>query len=167
MTLKLIDDCFVHDRDRLRHDDALALLRARVTAVTGHETVPLAEAHGRILAQAVIADVAVPGHTNAAVDGYSFAHTDTARAAADGLPISGRSAAGHPMEDAPVPHTAVRIFTGAIVPAAHDTVAMQEDCMRGAGVGGAPHVKIPAGLKRGANVRQAGEDVQRGATLMA
>jgi molybdopterin molybdotransferase len=166
MTLKLIDDCFVHDRDRLRHDDALALLRARVTTVTGHETVPLAEAHGRVLATPVIADVAVPAHTNAAVDGYSFAHADAARAASEGLPISGRSAAGHPMADTPARQSAVRIFTGAVVPTGHDTIAMQEDCVRGAAPDGVPHVKIPAGLKRGANVRQAGEDVQSGATLI-
>ncbi len=165
MTRKLIDDCFVLDRDRLRHDDALAILRSRVTTVVGIESVPLADAHGRILAAPAIARAPVPAHTNSAVDGYAFAQTDAALALADGLPINGRSAAGQVLSVTPVPHTAVRIFTGAIVPAGHDTVAMQEDCER-LSAGGIERVRIPAGLKRGANVRNAGEDLQIGATLI-
>jgi molybdopterin molybdotransferase len=166
MTLKLIDDCFVHDRDRLRHADALAILKARIAPVVGIERVALADAHGRVLAEAALARVPVPAHTNAAVDGYSFAHVDAALAAADGLPIAGRSAAGHALVSAPAPHTSVRIFTGAVVPAGHDTVAMQEDCQRLTDANGTERVRIPAGLKRGANVRNAGEDLAAGETLM-
>jgi molybdopterin molybdotransferase len=156
----------VHDRDRLRHADALAILKARIRPVVGSERVALALAHGRVLAEPAVARAPVPAHTNAAVDGYSFAHSDAGRAASDGLPIIGRSAAGHAFATTPASSSAVRIFTGAVVPEGHDTVAMQEDCQRIAHADGIEHVRIPVGLKRTANVRKAGEDLAAGATLM-
>ncbi len=166
MTRKLVDDCFIHDRDRLRHADAMAILKARISRVVECEDVPLAQAHGRILAQAAIAHAPIPAHTNAAVDGYAFSSSDADAAAAAGLPVVGRAAAGHPLVAPPPPHSAVRIFTGAIVPPGHDTVAMQEDCERLENTVDATRVRIPLGLKRGANVRLAGEDVAAGVTLI-
>ncbi len=164
MARKLIDDCFVTDKDRLKHADAIALLRARLACVVGTERVSIDAAHGRILAQSAVAHAPVPAHTNAAVDGYSFAIADAAAAAADGLPVIGRTAAGHAFASRVTKGSAIRIFTGAVVPEGHDTVAMQEDCERVA-VGADTRVRIPAGLKRGANVRKAGEDVAARSTL--
>ncbi|MEO1250703.1 MAG: molybdopterin molybdotransferase MoeA, partial [Pseudomonadota bacterium] len=59
----------------------------------------------------------------------------------------------------------VRILTGGIVPDGLDTVAMQEDC-EGVPRDGQTLVRIPAGLKPGANRRRAGEDVQPGMALV-
>jgi molybdopterin molybdotransferase len=164
-TDKLLDDCFVHEKKRLRHGEALAILKQRVAPVAGRETVPVAEAAGRILAEPVIAPRPVPAHTNAAVDGYSFAMADYDPGAGSELPLAGRAAAGHHMVHPPVPGTAARIFTGAVMPAGHDTVVMQEEAAtrtdRGLGV-----VAIPPGLKPGANVRRAGEDLEAGATVL-
>jgi molybdopterin molybdotransferase len=165
MTDKLLDDCFAHDRKRLRHAEALAILKQRVAPVAGGETVPLAEARGRILAGTAVAPRPVPAHTNAAVDGYSFAAADYDAAAGKVLPVDGRAAAGHRLERTPAPGTAARIFTGAVMPAGHDTVVMQED-VRATTAEGRTVVSIPAGLERGANVRRAGEDVQAGETLL-
>jgi molybdopterin molybdotransferase len=165
MINKLIDDCFAHDKKRLRHAEALAILKQRVSPVAGRDTVPLAEAAGRILAEAAVATRPVPAHTNAAVDGYSFAAADYDARVGNELPIEGRAAAGHPLERAPAPATAVRIFTGAVMPAAHDTVVMQEDAEARTDAGRA-FVSIPPGLKRGANVRKAGEDVAGGETVL-
>jgi molybdopterin molybdotransferase len=165
MTSKLIDDCFVHDRKRLRHGEALAILKQRIKPVAGTETVPLAEVAGRILAEPAVAPRPVPAHTNAAVDGYSFAAADYDANAGTELPVDGRAAAGHGLERAPAPGTAARIFTGAVMPSGHDTVVMQED-VEAKAVAGRTVVSIPAGLKRGANVRRAGEDVQAGETLL-
>jgi molybdopterin molybdotransferase len=166
MTNKLIDDCFAHDKKRLRHGEVLAILKRRVAPVAGTETVPLAEAAGRILAEAAVAPRPVPAHTNAAVDGYSFAAADyDAAKAGTELPVDGRAAAGHRLERSPTPGTAARIFTGAVMPEGHDTVVMQED-VEAKTVAGRTVVSIPAGLKRGANVRRAGEDVQAGETLL-
>jgi molybdopterin molybdotransferase len=55
MTKKLLDDCFLHDKDRISHADALATLRARLATVVGVEDVPVAEAAGRMLAEPVTA----------------------------------------------------------------------------------------------------------------
>lgn len=162
MTRKLIDDCFLHDRDRLRHDEALAILKSRVTTVADRETVPLTEAGGRIIAEIATATRPVPAHTNAAVDGYAFAagghDRNTAGATFD---IAGRAAAGHPTSSPIAAGAAVRIFTGAVMPAGTDTVAMQEDCTIDGG-----RVFIPGGLKAGANVRKSGEDVAAGQPIL-
>jgi molybdopterin molybdotransferase len=165
MTNKLLDDCFAHDKQRLRHGEALALLKQRVAPVAGTEPVALAEAAGRILAEAAIAPRPVPAHTNAAVDGYSFAAADYDVGAGKELPVDGRAAAGHRLERAPAPGSAARIFTGAVMPSGHDTVVMQEDVAAKTS-DGRTVVAIPPGLKRGANVRRAGEDVEAGATLL-
>ena len=162
---KLLDDCFAHDRERLRHDEALAILKQRVGPVTGMELTSLAEAGGRILAAAAVAPRPVPAHTNAAVDGYSFASADYDTAGGAEFAVDGRAAAGHPLHHKPAPATATRIFTGAMVPERHDTVTMQEDT-RARIHDGRTFVTIPAGLKRGANVRKAGEDVKAGETLL-
>jgi molybdopterin molybdotransferase len=165
MTNKLLDDCFRHDRKRLRHGEALAILKQRVGPVAATELVPLADAAGRILAEAAVAPRPVPAHTNAAVDGYSFAAADYDPGTGTELPVDGRAAAGHRLERAPAPGTAARTFTGAVMPAGHDTMVLQED-VEARTVDGRTAVVIPAGLKRGANVRRAGEDVEAGETLL-
>jgi molybdopterin molybdotransferase len=160
---KLLDDCFLHDRDRLKHDEAIAILKARVTTVVAPETVDLIEAGGRVLASSAVATNPVPLHTNAAVDGYSFAASSYDRQAGKTFPISGRHVAG-PAATTPVPAgSAVRIFTGAALPPGVDTVVMQEDCQLAPDLS---QVTVPAGLKPQANVRRAGEDVAAGTTLI-
>ncbi len=165
MNSKLLDDCFLHDKDRLRHSEALALLQTRVTAIAGYAAVPLALANGRILAADVTARHPVPAHTNAAVDGYAFA-AGPVRDAGAALTVEGRAAAGHPLSTPAAPGTAVRIFTGAVMPDGTDTVVMQEDVSL-SGRDGAQRVDIPKGLKAGANVRKAGEDVKAGEPMFA
>ena len=163
---KLEDDCFAHDRRRLRHDEALAILKARVRPVVGVERVGLTQAAGRILAAAAHAPHPVPAHDNAAVDGYAFAAADYDTTAGATLTVEGRAAAGHGLAGRAAPGTAARIFTGAMLPEGHDTVVMQED-VRSGEIDGRAAVNIPAGLKRGANVRRAGEDVKEGETVLA
>mgnify|MGYP001283872489 CR=1 FL=1 len=162
---RLLDDCFLHDTQRLRHEQAIEILRSRVAPVTAHERVAIVDIAGRVLAEPAVAVRPVPAHTNSAVDGYGFASADYGAAGAR-LPVSARVAAGHPLEGKAPPATAVRIFTGAVLPEGIDTVAMQEDCETAAGENGAMTVSIPGGLKRGANVRRTGEDVAAGETLL-
>lgn len=166
MTGTLIDDCFAHGDRRLTHAEALAILEARLTPVVGIERVPLAHAGGRIIAQEVSAKHPVPAHTNSAVDGFAFAHVDYSRAEGARLPVEGRATAGHALTVEPKRGAAVRIFTGAVMPAGLDTVAMQEDVRLVAG-GDKSLAEIPAGLKPGANVRKAGEDVAEGTALFS
>jgi len=166
MTNKLVDDCFAHDRKRLRHAEALAILKQRITPVANLENVGLADAAGRIMGSSIAAPFDVPAHTNAAVDGYSFAASDCNADSGGQLPLAGRAAAGQRMAQRPPPSTAARIFTGAVMPDGHDTVVMQEDVGLTAAADGRKLVTIPGGLKRGANVRNAGEDVKTGEVLL-
>jgi molybdopterin molybdotransferase len=161
MTRKLLDDCFLHDKDRLTHDEALAILTERLRPVVGTERVPLAEATGRILAESIIAPRDIPAHTNAAVDGYAFAHARYDEEHGSRFRLAGRAAAGHALSHAIGPGEAARIFTGAVMPDGTDSVAMQEDVQ----VEG-DTIFIPGGLKPGANRRLAGEDVRAGSTLI-
>lgn len=160
-TRQLLDDCFLHDRDRLRHDEALALLRDGLEPVVGTETIPLANAAGRVVAESVVAPRPVPLRDNAAVDGYAFGHQSYI-AYGGRLLVVDRIVAGQPSEAYLEPGSAVRIFTGAVVPEGLDTVAMQEDCRRDD-----DWVKIPDGLKKGANYRLAGEDLAKGDAVVA
>lgn len=160
---RLIDDCFQTGSERLRHDEALAILRARVGPVVGVESLPLDEALNRMLAETVTSPRDVPSSDNAAVDGYAYAHAEY-DAAGGFFPIVARIAAGHP---SPLPlavGSAARIFTGASMPAGADTVAMQEDCETHT-QDGRDFVAIPPGLTQGANRREAGEDLAEGATI--
>lgn len=142
----------------LRVEEALALLAERVAPLPGSETVALADALGRVLAEAVVSAVNVPPHDNSAVDGYGFAAAGRPQ---DGrLPIIATVAAGHPHAGTVPAGAAVRILTGAPVPAGIDTIAMQEDCQAADGA-----VTVPV-LAPGANLREKGEDVRAGAVVL-
>lgn len=143
-------------------EQAAARAAEQVTAVAGTEIVPLAAADGRVLAQDVVAPVALPPFANSAVDGYAVRFADLVAAGQTRLPLSGRVAAGADAAGVATAGTAVRVFTGAPMPAGADTVFMQEDvALQG------DAVILPAGLKRGANVRLAGEDLSRGGLALA
>ncbi|MEE2762681.1 MAG: molybdopterin-binding protein [Pseudomonadota bacterium] len=135
--------------------EALDRLRSRLHPVVGVDTaVPLREANGRILASDVVAPRAHPPSSNSAVDGYALAGPVTDVPCALPL-VDGRSAAGEPYTgEVPAGH-AIRILTGAVMPAGTDTVVLEEDCEV---VGQELHLQ--GTLKAGANRRKAGEDIQ-------
>ncbi len=103
----------------------------------------------------------MPPHDNAAVDGYAVYFDDLGAAGETRLKVTGRAAAGHALARTPAPGEAIRIFTGAPMPAGPDTVLMQEDCRRDG-----DDVIIPPGITRGANRRRAGEDIERGDVIL-
>ena len=154
---QLSDDCFAFGGPMMSVDDAVGIIAARVTPVRGIDTVSLDRADGRILARDLAAPLPLPPFTNSAVDGYAVWAGDLLSEKERALPVAGRVQAGSTGEVARPGH-AVRIFTGAPMPAGTDTVFMQED-VRSDGTG---QVVLPAGLKRGANVRPQGEDVPQG-----
>jgi len=155
---QLSDDCFAFGGQLMGVEEAAALIVARITPVTADEAVALHAARGRVLAAPVLAPGPLPPFFNSAVDGYAFAH---AGGAAMRMPLLGRVAAGQAATTLP-PGSAMRIFTGAPMPTGADTVMMQEDATLEAGM-----LLLPAGLKRGANCRPAGEDVAAGAMALA
>ncbi len=154
---ELRNDCFAADARRIPLAEALALLKARLAVVVERETVGLSQASGRILAEAIVSPRDVPPHDNAAVDGYAVFFDDLSSEGETKLPVTGRIAAGHPLDRSARRGEAIRIFTGAAVPEGPDTIFMQEDC---AAMSGA--VRLPAGIGKGANLRKRGEDVRRG-----
>ncbi|MDR6263687.1 gephyrin-like molybdotransferase Glp [Roseobacter sp. N2S] len=161
----LKDDCFAMPAgvDWTPVDSALAQLRARLHSVTGAETLPLAQAGGRILAQDVVAARANPPYANSAVDGYGFAFETLPEGAVCTLPLAtGRSAAGAPFDGVLPAGQALRILTGAALPEGVDTVVLEEDCS----VEG-DKLAFRAGLKHRANTRNAGEDLGAGAGVLA
>jgi molybdopterin molybdotransferase len=158
---QLSNDCFAFGGELMSVDDATALIASRLSPTAAAETVPLIEADGRVLAEDIAAPLDLPPFDNSAVDGYAVRFADLAAGGETVLAVVGRIAAGAALER-PVPEGgAVRIFTGAPLPAGLDTVFMQED------VGAAGDaVVLPAGLKPGANRRLAGEDIARGMTAL-
>lgn len=157
---QLSDDCFAFGGPTLSLADARALLDARVQPVAGLRRIPLAEADGRVLAADLAAPIDLPPFENSAVDGYAVRFSDLTPDAPTRLPVSGRVPAGASPASA-APRSAVRIFTGAPMPDGLDTVFMQEDvALEG------DAACLPAGLKRGANRRLAGEDLPRGALAL-
>ena len=158
---QLTDDCFAHGGPLMTTAEALARIAEVASAVTEAETVPLRAASRRILAADVVAGRAVPPHDNAAVDGYAVFFDDLNAEGETRLPVTGRIAAGHPLGRPARRGEALRIFTGAVMPEGPDTVMMQEDC-RAEG----DAVVIMGGIERGANWRNAGEDVEAGATIL-
>ena len=158
---QLSEDCFAFGGPLMTMADALALLHQRTEAVVESESVPLAQAAGRVLAEDVTATIDVPAHDNAAVDGYALRAADLAPEADTILRIAGRIAAGHPSESPLGAGEAARIFTGAAMPAGADTVVMQEDVRLDG-----PRLVVPPGLKEGANRRRAGEDTRQGDVVL-
>ncbi len=162
---QLSDDCFAFGGSLLSVEEAQGLIEARIApAPAAAEVVGLgAAALGRVLACDLVAPRPLPPFFNAAVDGYAFRHGDLdPLGGATRLALAGRLPAGSAAGAAPIaPGTAIRVFTGAPMPAGADTVLMQEDARVEAAV-----VLVPPGLARGANARPAGEDVPEGARAL-
>ena len=122
---------------------------------------PLAEAHGLILAEDAAAALPVPPWTNSAMDGYAVRAADAAGADQSPvvLPVDGDVPAG--AVPAPLgPGTAQRIMTGAMLPEEADAVVRVEDTDQEPGPRPLPErVEIRAAPRPGLNVRRAGEDV--------
>jgi molybdopterin molybdotransferase len=154
---QLTDDCFAFSGPLLRLDDMERLIGERITPVAETERVALHGARTRVTAADVKAPVDLPPFDNSAVDGYAVRHADLAPDAETSLSVAGRLPAGAAADISLQFRQAVRIFTGAAMPAGADTVFMQEDV----NVDG-DRVIVPRGLKLGANRRLAGEDVRAG-----
>ncbi|WP_296491920.1 gephyrin-like molybdotransferase Glp [Rhodoferax sp.] len=142
-------------------DEALAQLLAYADMLDGAEQVATADADGRVLAQDLVSQLQVPPQDNSSMDGYALRCadlTDPARA----LPVSQRIPAGS--SGTPLAAMSVaRIFTGAPIPVGADAVVMQEDC--DVQPDGAVGIKVTP--QPGQWIRRAGEDVTRGAAVLA
>ncbi len=131
-------------------------------APLGHETVPLAEAAGRVLAADVVATRAQPPFAASAMDGYAVQTADAV--AGRRLRVVGTAAAGGRFVGTVGEGEAVRIFTGAPVPDGADYIVIQEDVDRD---DSGRVVRIREGRDRDPYIRPAGGDFLPGARVAA
>ena len=128
------------------------------------EEILLDHAAGRILASSPSSSTAVPPADTVAMDGYAVRAADT-RSTPVRLQVIGRVAPGESFASTLGPGQAVRVFTGAPLPAGADAVVMQEDTERVSPATG--DVTILEGVKPWESVRFRGEDVVVGRPLLA
>ncbi|RZJ18395.1 MAG: molybdopterin molybdenumtransferase MoeA, partial [Haliea sp.] len=141
-------------------DDALAALLGQARPLAGSESVSTFDADGRVLAEDLVSALQVPPQDNSSMDGYAVRCAEIADEEVV-LPVSQRIPAGS--AGAPLaPGSVARIFTGAPVPAGADAVVMQEDVEADG-----ERVRILRVPAPGQWIRRSGEDVTRGATVLA
>jgi molybdopterin molybdotransferase len=143
-------------------DEARSRILTELVPVAGVEKLALRSALGRVLARDALSPVAVPAHTNSAVDGYALRGADLPAAGETQLHVVGTAWAGRPFEAGVKAGECVRIMTGAPMPAGTDTAVMQETVEA---LGDA--IRVGQGHRTGENVRAAGEDLARGAVAVA
>ncbi|MBB5212417.1 gephyrin-like molybdotransferase Glp [Microbulbifer hydrolyticus] len=127
-----------------------------IAPIKGSESIPLAEACSRVLAAPVLATLDLPPCDNSAMDGYALSGEH------ESYTVIGKSLAGHPFSGALEPGQAIRITTGAAVPAGADRVQMQENCTLDS-----DQLTMSRPAKPGENIRRRGEDVHIGQSLIA
>jgi molybdopterin molybdotransferase len=131
------------------------------------EDVPILDAIDRVLAEDVISMLSVPPHDNTAMDGYAVIAGDTAGASAQNprqLRVIFDLAAGHTTDIHVLPGTAIRIMTGAPMPAGADAVVPFEETDESSQPANQTRtaIGIVKGARQGANIRRAGEDIRQG-----
>src|SRR5690349_20899007 len=124
------------------------------------ETVPLADAYGRVLASDLVAKRTQPPADVSAMDGYAVRAADVAGAPVR-LDLIGEVAAGHPFEGEVTDGQAARIFTGGVLPTGADCVIVQEVTRREG-----DRVVIERSGVKGKNIRRKGVDFNEGDVLL-
>lgn len=149
-------------RDFLTVDAARSAMLGALRPIAGSEYVTVRAALGRVLAEDVIAPCNVPAHDNSAMDGYAVRAQDLADSGETALAVVGTAFAGRPFAGLVGAGQALRIMTGAAIPQGADTIVMQEAVRREH-----ERVFVPAGQKKGQNLRRAGEDLAAGGVALA
>ena len=152
----------VPEPSTLTVDDARQQILADIESITASEKLTLRSALDRVLAEDIISPMAVPGHTNSAMDGYALGGSDLPLDSDRVYPVIGTSFAGAPFNGSCKAGQCIRIMTGAVMPTGTDTVVMQEHVEAVEN----DSVAIGEGHHPGQNVRQAGEDITAGDAVL-
>jgi molybdopterin molybdotransferase len=139
--------------------EALSRVLAAAEPLPAH-SVPLADAHGRVLTADVEALRTQPPANVSAMDGYAVRAIDVAKVPAR-LKLVGEVAAGHPFNGIVGAGEAARIFTGGLLPGGSDTIVIQENTASEGDI-----VVVTASAAKGRHVRIEGLDFRRGAVLL-
>src|ERR1051325_3206833 len=153
-----------YDPNSMPVAQARKYIREYLSPVVTKECVPLRNGLGRVLADDIISPYNVPNHDNSAMDGYAFNANDLQ--AETRLKVIGTAFAGKAFDGQVSRGECVRIMTGAVMPPGSDTVAVQEKVkVEGDSISfsGDPS----ANLRRGMNMRYAGEDLKQGQVVLA
>lgn len=142
-------------------EEALKRLLDKAGPVAAGQTVPLMMANGRVLAKPVAARLTQPPFDASAMDGYAVRSADVA-AIGSRLKVIGESAAGHGFAGELQAGEAVRIFTGAPVPAGADAVLLQEDAV----VRDGGFVENTFSPEKGRHIRPRGQDFTEGEVIL-
>jgi molybdopterin molybdotransferase len=154
----------VPDDDRLRTvDEHLEYVLGGIGSIDPIE-LTLLDAQGLLLAENVTSDVALPGFDNAGADGYAVRAIDTRDASPDNpliVPVVGDVVAGATSRAGMGPGLAMRIMTGAPMPAGADAVIALAETD-----GGVARVQITRPVYTGERVRRTGEDLATGSPAL-
>jgi len=140
-------------------EEALARILALAAPLRAEE-IGLRQARGRVMAGPVTARLTQPPFDASAMDGYAICEADH-RSSAE-LAVIGEAGAGHGFAGRIGPGEAVRIFTGAPLPAGAERVVLQEDCRRAG-----DRITLGDRLETGTHIRPAGQDFRAGASFAA
>lgn len=142
----------------LSYDEALELIVRTVQPLPAAESL-LADSLGRVLAAPLTARWDLPPADNSAMDGYAFAFAG--QRAGDLLPVAGFVPAGRPLPYSVPPGSAVKIMTGAPLPAGCDTVLPIEEVREENGA-----IRLQRAPQMGAHVRRRGEEMRQGEEVL-
>ncbi len=143
-------------------EEALSRVTGDARPVSRTETLPLAEAGGRVLARDLVALRTQPPFSASAMDGYAVRSTDVTEPGAE-LEQIGESAAGHGFDGTVGPGQTVRIFTGAPIPEGADSIIIQEDTEKLEN----GRVRMTVAASEGKHIRLAGVDFTEGRSGLA
>jgi molybdopterin molybdotransferase len=150
-------------RDRADVAEVLGLLAARLESLPD-ESIPLQEAAGRVLVADVVSDLAVPAFERAAMDGYALRGSQTFGAGAYNpleFEVIGEALPGRPFAGPIRAAQAVRIMTGAPLPAGADAVLQAETAQETSG-----RLHVTDAVAPGRNVGHCGEDIKAGEVIL-
>jgi molybdopterin molybdotransferase len=142
--------------------EALDKIQQRVRPVLACERLPIRECLGRVNNQVVLSPRNVPPLPNSAMDGYALAIDSLKQDEIVELTEIGTAFAGTPFDGSCGPGQCVRIMTGALIPDGADAVIMQEQVE----INAAGKVRVDSAHRVGDNIRQAGEDIRQGTSVI-
>jgi len=154
-------NCDSPDPGLLSVEDAQARIMALATPLADSIKLPIRDALGLVLAEAIVSPLNVPPDANSAMDGYAVRAADISANGKTRLKLIGTAWAGRPFDGQVKTGECVRIMTGAKLPDAADCVIMQEQVERQE-----DHIQVGPGHIQGQNVRYPGEDIAVGSTVL-
>jgi molybdopterin molybdotransferase len=147
----------------IRVEEAVSRILQKTDTVAGFQRVALRDTLNRVLYRDVISPMNVPAQDNSAMDGYAVSSEVLPGDGHVALALAGSAFAGQPYAGSCPPGQCIRIMTGAMMPEGTDTVVIQEQV----DVLDDGRVEIGSGHRQFQNVRFAGEDIKKGAVVLA